>query len=151
MIFAYKLFCHKIFQILFIFYVKIAATLEKQPPMQPPGSPPLPQQPPLKIEVLSTPPHAPVSENLVGGSTLPNAKERCIQWYLYNKDGEYATNLYHKVFAQFKEHIGGIWITRSTNYHSSNANDHVEGVSHKEAMRHFDESIRKTPVEKRRL
>ena len=86
-----------------------------------------------------------------GGSTLPNAKERCIQWYLYNKDGEYATNLYHKVFAQFKEHIGGIWITRSTNYHSSNANDHVEGVSHKEAMRHFDESIRKTPVEKRRL
>ena len=73
------------------------------------------------------------------------------QWYLYNKDREYATNLYRKVFAQFKEHIGGIWITRSTNYHSSNAIDHVEGVSHKEAMRHFDESVRKTPVEKRRL
>ena len=125
-------------------------TWKSSPPCSPPGSP-LSQQPPLKIEVLSTPPLAPVFENLVGGSTLLNAKERCIQWYLYNKDREYATNLYRKVFAQFKEHIGGIWIIRSTNYHSSNAIDHVEGVSHKEAMRHFDESVRKTPVEKRRL
>ena len=72
----------------------------------------------------------------------------------YDKDGEYATNLRCKVCTQFRERIEGIqyfkedWITGSTNYRSSNAIDHVEGVSHKEAMKHY-KSVGKTHNEKR--
>ena len=46
-----------------IFYVKIATCHEK-------SHPPLSQQPPLKVEVLSSP-SPPLFENLIGGSTLP--------------------------------------------------------------------------------
>ena len=75
-------------------------------------------------------------------------------WLQYNKDREYATNLHCKVCTQFRERIEGIqyfkedWITGSTNYRSSNAIDHVEGVSHKEAMKHY-KSVGKTHNEKR--
>ena len=47
--------------------------------------------------------------------------------WLYDKDGEYATNLLCKVCTQFREHIERIkyfkenWITGLTNYHSPNA------------------------------
>ena len=57
--------------------------------------------------------------------------------------------------AQFREHIEWIqyfeedWITWSANYCSSNATDHAEGVSHKEAMKHYYKSIGKKHVEKR--
>ena len=76
-------------------------------------------------------------------------------WLQYDKDGEYATNLLCKVCTQFREHIEGIqyfkedWITGSTNYRSSNATDHAEGVPHKEAMKHYYKSVGKTHVEKR--
>ena len=39
------------------------------------------------------------------------------------------------------------WITGSTNYRSSNAIDHTEGVSHKEAMTNYYKSVGKTYVE----
>ena len=76
-------------------------------------------------------------------------------WLQYDKDGEYATNLLCKVCTQFREHIEGIqyfkedWITGSTNYRSSNATDHAEGVPHKEAMKHYYKAVGKTHVEKR--
>ena len=75
-------------------------------------------------------------------------------WLQYDKDGEHATNLLCKVCTQFREHIEGIqyfkedWITGSTNYHSSNAIDHTEGVPHKEAMKHFYKAVGKTQVKK---
>ena len=71
-------------------------------------------------------------------------------WLQYNKDREF----FCKVCTQFREHIEGIqyfkedWITGSTNCHSSNAIDYVEGVSHKEATKHY-KSVGKTHVEKR--
>ena len=55
-------------------------------------------------------------------------------WLQYNKDKEYATILQGKVCTQYREHIEGIqyfkvdWITGSTNYRSSPANDHAEGI-----------------------
>ena len=76
-------------------------------------------------------------------------------WLQYDKDGEHATNLLCKVCTQFREHIEGIqyfkedWITGSTNYRSSNATDHAEGVPHKEAMKNYYKSVGKTHVEKR--
>ena len=76
-------------------------------------------------------------------------------WLQYDKDGEYATNFRCKVCTQFREHIKGIqyfkedWIIGSTNYRSSNATDHAEGVPHKEAMKHYYKSVGKTHVEKR--
>ena len=76
-------------------------------------------------------------------------------WLKYDKDEEYATNLFCKVCTQFREHIEGIqyfkedWITGSTNYRSSNATDHAEGVPHKEAMKHYYKSLGKTHDEKR--
>ena len=55
-------------------------------------APPSPwkKSPPLKLEVLSTPPHPPRFENLVEGSTLPPPAERgggCTLWrvtFFYN-------------------------------------------------------------------
>ena len=76
-------------------------------------------------------------------------------WLQYDKNGEHATNLRCKVCTQFREHIEGIqyfkedWITGSTNYRSSNATDHAEGVPHKEAMKHYYKSLGKTHDEKR--
>ena len=76
-------------------------------------------------------------------------------WLQYDKDGEYATNLHCKRCTKFREHIEGIqyfkkdWITGSTNYCSSNAFHQTEGVSHKEAMKHYYKSLGKTHVEKR--
>ena len=76
-------------------------------------------------------------------------------WLQLDKDGEYAINLHCKVWIQFRERIEGIQyfkedcITGSTNYHSSNAIDHTEGVSHKEAMKHYYKSVGKTYYEKR--
>ena len=76
-------------------------------------------------------------------------------WLLYDKDREYATNLCCKVCTQFREHFTGIqyfkedWITASTNYCSSNAIDHTEGVPHKEAMKYYYKSLGKTHDEKR--
>ena len=55
---------------------------------------------------------------------------------------------------QFREYIEGLqyftedWITGSTNYRSSNATDCAEGVSHKEAMKHYYKSVGKKHVEK---
>ena len=76
-------------------------------------------------------------------------------WLQYNKDGEYATNFHCKVCTQFTEHIERIqyfkedWISGLTNYQSSKAIDHAEGVSHKEAIKHYYNSVGKTHVEKR--
>ena len=76
-------------------------------------------------------------------------------WLQYDKDGEYATNLHCKLCTQFREHTEGIqyfiedWITGSTSYCPSNAIDHAEGVSHKEAMKHYYKSVGKTHVGKR--
>ena len=49
---------------------------------------PLSQQPPLKVEVLSSPP--PLFENLVGGSTLPPPTKRGGAHYVEH-------NLYQKL------------------------------------------------------
>ena len=76
-------------------------------------------------------------------------------WLQYNKDGEYASNLHCKVCTWFRKHIEGIqyfkgdWISGSTNYWSSKAIDHAEGVSHKEAIKHYYKSVGKTHAEKR--
>ena len=59
------------------------------------------------------------------------------------------------MWTQFRERIEGIqyfkedWITGSTNYHLSNAIDHTEDASHKEAMKHYYKSVGKTHYEKR--
>ena len=93
-----------------------------------------------------------VEENWLEKSLAP-FDERI--WLQYDKGGEYATNLRYKVCTQFREHIEGIqyfkedWITGSTNYRSSNATDHAEGVPHKEAMKHYYKSLGKTHDEKR--
>ena len=63
-IFAYKLFCHKLFQILiYLKYVKIATPLKKVTP------PPPPSFPATCSKLRSS--QAPYFENLVGGSTHP--------------------------------------------------------------------------------
>ena len=61
-IFAYKLVCHQIFQILIYFLCE-----NYTPPWK--MSPPLSQQPPIKVEVLSSP--TSLFKNLVGDSNPP--------------------------------------------------------------------------------
>ena len=76
-------------------------------------------------------------------------------WLQYDKDGENRTNLCCKVCTKFRERTEGVqyfkedWITGSANYRSSNAIDHAEDVSHKEAMTHYYKSVGKTHNEKR--
>ena len=76
-------------------------------------------------------------------------------WLQYDKDGEYATNLRCRMCAQFREHIERIqhfkedWTTGSIICPLSNTIDHAEGVSHKEAMRHYYKSVGKTHLQKR--
>ena len=93
-----------------------------------------------------------VEKNLIEKSLAPFDARI---WLQYNKVGEYATNLCCKVCTQFREHVERTkyfkedLVTGSTNYCSSIRINHVEGVSQKEAKRHYYKSIGKTHVEKR--
>ena len=82
-----------------------------------------------------------VEKNLIEKSLAPFDARI---WLQYNKVGEYATNLCCKVCTQFREHV-----ERTKYFKDSIRINHVEGVSQKEAKRHYYKSIGKTHVEKR--